>query len=151
MANDRGKNKTIKVEQNKTSACLRVTLAIIQRHDKSKSGRKKFMVVTLPYHCSSSKEIRVGTFQGRDLDAQADAETMGCWRWYCSLPCCSVACSIFFKGGRMTRHQCWQHPHKSLIKKYPIVLLADMAWSYGGTISVEIASLQMTLAWVKLT
>jgi hypothetical protein len=42
---------------------------------KSKLERKGFIWLTLPHHCSSSKEVRTGTQTQQELEAEADATT----------------------------------------------------------------------------
>ena len=40
---------------------VRVTIAVMKHHDQGNLGKKGFIQLTLPYHCSSSKEVRTGT------------------------------------------------------------------------------------------
>jgi hypothetical protein len=50
-------------------------------------GRKGFVWLPLPHHCSSSKEVRTGTQVGQELETGADAEAMegyyllACFSW----------------------------------------------------------------------
>jgi hypothetical protein len=39
-------------------------------------GRKGFVWLTLPHHCSSSKDVRTGIQQGKILEAGTDAWAM---------------------------------------------------------------------------
>jgi len=55
--------------------------------DQSKLRRKAFIWLTLPYYCSSSKEVRTGTHTGQEPEAGADAEAME--------GCCLLACSLW--------------------------------------------------------
>jgi hypothetical protein len=49
-------------------------------------GKKGFIQLTLPHLCSSPKEVKTGTHQGRNLEAGADAEAMeGCYLLACFL------------------------------------------------------------------
>jgi hypothetical protein len=56
---------------------------------RSKLGRKGFILLTLPYCCSSPKEVRTGTQAGQE--AGTDAEAMGrysllaCFHWLAQL------------------------------------------------------------------
>jgi len=63
-------------------------------------GRKGFIQLTLPYCCSSPKEVRTGTQAGQG--AGADAEAME----GCSLLACS-ACSL--TEPRLPAQR-WSHP-----------------------------------------
>jgi hypothetical protein len=40
---------------------LRVIIAVMKYHDQSNLGMKEFIQLILPYHCSSSEEVRTGT------------------------------------------------------------------------------------------
>jgi hypothetical protein len=52
---------------------------------KSKLRRKRFIQLTLPYCCSSLKEVRTGTQAGQE--AGADAEAMeGCYFHWLAQP-----------------------------------------------------------------
>jgi hypothetical protein len=54
-----------------------VRVSILAQTSRSKLGRKGFIQLTLPYCCSSPKEVRTGTQTGQK--AGADAEAMeGC-------------------------------------------------------------------------
>lgn len=39
----------------------RVSIAVKNHHDKNKLGRKEFIWLIFPYHCSPLKEVRTGT------------------------------------------------------------------------------------------
>lgn len=43
------------------TACLRVAIAVMKHYDQKHLGRKGFIVLMIPHHCSSSKKIRTGT------------------------------------------------------------------------------------------
>jgi hypothetical protein len=56
---------------------VRITVAVVRHHDRSKSGRKGFIWLTLPLHSLSSKrKSRQELKQGGNLEAGADAEAM---------------------------------------------------------------------------
>jgi hypothetical protein len=71
------------LEASSPSQCLvavlvRASIPAQTSWPRSKLGRKGFIRLTLPYCCSSLKEIRTGTQAGQD--AEADAEAMeGCF------------------------------------------------------------------------
>ena len=50
---------------------------------KKQVGRKEFIELTLPYSCSSPKEVRTGTQAGQEAGADAEA-TEGCYLLVCS-------------------------------------------------------------------
>jgi hypothetical protein len=56
-------------------------------------GRKGFIQLPLPQHCSLLKEVRTGTQTGRILKAGADAEAMG---EGLLIGLISMVCSLFF-------------------------------------------------------
>lgn len=55
----------------------RVSITVKNHQDKNKVGRKGFVWLTLPYHCSPLKEVRQELTQSRNLEAGVDAEAMG--------------------------------------------------------------------------
>jgi hypothetical protein len=63
---------------------VRVSIPAQTSRPRSKLGRKGFIQLTLPYCCSSPKEVRTGTQAGQG--AGADAEAMeGCSLLACLL------------------------------------------------------------------
>ena len=61
---------------------VRVSIPVQTSWPRSKLGRKGFIRLTLPYCCSSLKEVRTGTQAGQE--AGADAEAMeGCYLLAC--------------------------------------------------------------------
>jgi hypothetical protein len=58
--------------------CLRVSIAAMKPHDQNNWGRKGFIWLTLPHHCSSSKEVRTGQKlkRGRNLEVGDGAEAV---------------------------------------------------------------------------
>jgi hypothetical protein len=48
------------------SVLIMVTVAAVKHHDQSKLRRKGFIWLTLPYYCSSSKEVRTRTQIGQE-------------------------------------------------------------------------------------
>jgi hypothetical protein len=52
---------------------VRVTIAVTKHHDQNNLGRKGFIRLTLPHHCSSSKESRTGTQAGQEPGGWRDA------------------------------------------------------------------------------
>jgi hypothetical protein len=53
---------------------VRVSIAGMKHHDQKQLGRKGFIELTFPHHCSSQKEIR--NSNNRNLEAGADEEAM---------------------------------------------------------------------------
>jgi hypothetical protein len=51
----------------------------------TKLGRKEFIWLTLPYSCSSPKEVRTGTQAGKEAGADAEAmkgcSLLACFPW----------------------------------------------------------------------
>jgi hypothetical protein len=45
---------------------VRVIIAVMKYHDQSNFGRKEFIQLIFPYHCSSSEEVRTGTQTGQE-------------------------------------------------------------------------------------
>ena len=66
----------------KVGVLVRVSIPAQTSWPRSKLGRKGFIWLTLPYCCSSPKEVRTGTPAGQK--AEADAEAME----ECSLLAC---------------------------------------------------------------
>ena len=63
---------------------VRVTVAVLKRHEESNLERRGFIWLTLPHLCSSSKEVRQEFTQGRDLEAGAGVEgrcLLACFLW----------------------------------------------------------------------
>jgi hypothetical protein len=56
---------------------------------KSKLGRKGFIQLTLPYCCSSPKEVGTGTQAGQEADAEAmeGYYFLACFPWLAQLAC----------------------------------------------------------------
>jgi hypothetical protein len=112
---------------------------------RSKLGRKGFIQLTLPYCCSSPKQVRTGTQAGQK--AGADAEAMeGCF-FTGLLPLACSACSLIEPRLPVQR---WSHPQGafppwSLIEKMP------SSGSHGGISSTEAPFSVITPACVKLT
>jgi len=129
---------------------LRVTIAVIKHHDQSNLGRKGSIWLTLPYHCSSMKEIRTGTQTGQESGGRS---------WYRSHGGVLLTCLLlwFIQPALLqNQHQqsrcCPTHsglgpPHGSLLGKKALLT----APVYGGIFSTDIPSSQMNLAYVKLT
>jgi hypothetical protein len=55
---------------------LRLAIAAMKHQGQHNLGRKGFIWLTSPHHCSASNEARTGNKQGRILEARADAEAM---------------------------------------------------------------------------
>jgi hypothetical protein len=72
----------IKGSQDRGSVSVRVSIPAQTSWPRSKLGRKGFIPLTLPYCCSSPKEVRTGTQAGQK--AGADAEAM---EWCFLLAC----------------------------------------------------------------
>ena len=99
------------------SVLVRASIAVMKHYDQSNLGRKGFVWLTLPHHCSSLKEVRTGT-QGRNKEAGADAEAMerGC------LLACTACFSIeprITSPGVAPSTMAWALPHQSLTKSVP--------------------------------
>jgi hypothetical protein len=45
---------------------VKISIVVIKHHDQSNWRRKGFIWLTLPQHCSSSKEVRIGTQARQD-------------------------------------------------------------------------------------
>jgi hypothetical protein len=67
-----------------TTVLIRVDTVVMTHHDQSNLGRKNFIWLTFPYHCSSSKEVRRGSQTRQELEAGADEEAM---KAFCLLVC----------------------------------------------------------------
>jgi hypothetical protein len=56
---------------------------------KKQLGRKGFIQLTLPYYCSSPKEVRTGTQAGQKAGADAEAvegcSLLACFPWLAQL------------------------------------------------------------------
>jgi hypothetical protein len=48
------------------SVLVKVTIAVMKHHDQNNLGRKGFIWLTLPHHCSSWKEVGTGTKTGQE-------------------------------------------------------------------------------------
>jgi hypothetical protein len=77
--------------ESKASVSVRGSIPAHNTMTRSKLGRKGFIQLTLPYCCSSPKEVRTGTHTGRNLEIGADAEIMkgcsllACFPWLAQL------------------------------------------------------------------
>jgi hypothetical protein len=62
------KSKAIisKASDSHRNVYVRVTIAVIIHHDQSNLGKRGFIWLTLPHHCSSSTEVRKGTQTGQE-------------------------------------------------------------------------------------
>jgi hypothetical protein len=78
---------------------------------KKQLGKKRFIQLTLPYCCSSPKEVRTGTQAGQE--AGADAEAME--------GCCLLACFPWLAQPALYRIQDYQ-PRDGATHKGPFPL-----------------------------
>jgi hypothetical protein len=69
---------------------VRVSIPAQTSWPRSKLGRKGFIRLTLPYRCSSPKEVRTGTEAGQEAGADAEAmegcSLLACFPWLAQ-PC----------------------------------------------------------------
>ena len=79
--NARAVSPSVILFEKSDSVLVRVSIALMKhRGQKSKLGRKGFIWLILPHHCSSGQEL----IQGRNVEAGAGAEAME--------ECCLLAC-----------------------------------------------------------
>jgi hypothetical protein len=46
------------------SVLLMASIVVTKHHDQNNLGREGFIWLTFPYHCSSLKKVRTGTWNG---------------------------------------------------------------------------------------
>jgi hypothetical protein len=101
------------------SVLVRVSITAQTSWPRSKLGRKGFIWLTLPYCCSSPKEVRTGTQTGQEAGADAEAteecSLLACFPW--------LARPALIQNPKLPAQR-WSHPQGafppwSLIEKMP--------------------------------
>ena len=117
----------------------------------SNSGREGFVLLTVPYHSSSPREVRAGP-QGKNREA--GAMERGPYLITGLLSTAYSACFLIEPRATSPRVAPptvdWVLQHQSLSKGFPPTGLPTVR-SHGGIFSIEVPSSEMTLAYVRLT
>jgi hypothetical protein len=116
-------------------ALVRVTGAVMKHYGQSKLGRKGFIWLTVPYHCSASKEVRAGTQQGRSW-CRGHAGGAAYWRDSHSLIHCSLMEPRTISPGMAPPTVDWALPNQSVIKKMSRRLASSLIF-HRSIFSVE--------------
>jgi hypothetical protein len=125
------KNLVLYIKKKNIFILVRVSIAVTKYYDqKNKLGRKGFIQHTLPYHCSSSKEVKTGTQTGQEPGTGADAEA----RKDAAGP---RTISLGMAPPTMAG---WPLPHQSLILKM------HYSWILWRVFTLEVPSFHMTVA-----
>ena len=130
---------------------VRVSIAVTKHHDqKSKLGRKGFILLTLPHWSSLLKEVRAGT-QSRNLEAEASTEAME----ECNLLACSswLAQPALLYNPRTPAQVDNTHHGQGpplLINNWENAWQLDLIW-LNSISSMEAPSSLMVLTYVRLT
>jgi hypothetical protein len=109
------------------SVLVRVTTAVRKHHDHSNVGSKGLIWIMIPYHCSSSMDVRTGTKTGKKFRGKRNKQTKKMqrpWRgaiW--RLAPCLAQPAFSWKPGPPAQR--WHHPHQSLILKMPYRLASS--------------------------
>lgn len=140
-------SKTILQLEIQLSGCLRAYCCDETPLPKSKLGRKEFSWLTLPYHCSSWKEVRTKTQMAgtcRQELIQSPLRDAAYWLGPNDLLSLLSYKTQNHQPKNGTTHNGPGPPHQSLRE----CLTAE---SYGGNFSIKSPSLRIILAFVKLT
>jgi len=100
---------------------VRATTAVMKHHDQKQFGKKGFLCLILPYHCSSSKEVRTGTQTGQEPEGRGWGRGHGGMLFTSLL---LMDCSAWFlidprttSPGTAPPRVGWALPHQSLCSR----------------------------------